>query len=88
MNTTSHEITVTVITCDDPAIGEIYEIPRSSQQDAEGPMHVYMAFAHDWDSGAGYYDPISLGVFADQESALAEIERRARYAQAPDTLPQ
>lgn len=48
--------------------------------------------AHDWDAteeetGGGYL-PLNLGVFQDPTVAEAEIERRARGAQAPDTLPE
>lgn len=47
--------------------------------------HRYIADVHDWNGDAedGEYDPITIGVFDDPESAIAEIVRRARDAQSP-----
>lgn len=68
----------------DQLIGEVFVIPT-------GPRLVYVAMAHDWEGDpatpiAGYY-PVVVGTFDDPELAYGEIERRAREAQAPTTLP-
>lgn len=47
------------------------------------PRFMYVGWAHDWeaDNPTGGYYPLCLGAAHDDESLLAEIERRAREAQ-------
>lgn len=52
-----------------------------------GGRTVHVGFAHDWDGDSEGYDPLVIGVFDDPETGVAEIELRARQAQAPATLP-
>ncbi|AIG81323.1 Hypothetical protein AJAP_42780 (plasmid) [Amycolatopsis japonica] len=61
-------------------IGEIYVIPAGEDRT------VYLAFAHNWESDSQEYVPECLNAFDDVEEAVAQIERRAREAQAPTTL--
>jgi hypothetical protein len=77
---TAHEVR---LVNDGAVIGHVTQIQRSHVYD------VWVGFAHDWDGECTVgdeYDPISIGVFDDPDSAYAEIERRAREAQAPASL--
>jgi hypothetical protein len=62
-------------------IGATYAVPTATG-------FVYLTQAHDWDGDSDnrFYDPITVGAFDDPEQAANEIERRARVAQAPDTV--
>lgn len=69
---------------DGAVIGHVTQIQRSHVYD------VWVGFAHDWNGECTVgdeYDPISIGVFDDPDSAYGEIERRAREAQAPELEP-
>ena len=52
----------------------------------------WVAESHDWDADPAEQEkgfvPLHLGVFQDPTEAEGLIERRAREAQAPDTLPE
>jgi hypothetical protein len=47
---------------------------------ALSPRTVFVADAHDWEGDKTEYNPICIGAFDDPDSALADIERRAREA--------
>lgn len=64
-------------------IGVVYAIPGVNGRG------YYLAEAHDWDSDdnpAGAFLPIVAEVSDDPEQCVAAIERRARAAQAPDSV--
>lgn len=65
-------------------IGHVTQIQRSHVYD------VWVGFAHDWDGECivgDTYDPLVTGVYDGPDQAYAEIERRARAAQAPEPCP-
>ncbi|WP_372672636.1 hypothetical protein [Amycolatopsis kentuckyensis] len=80
--TTTVQIFRTTYTNDGETIGEVFAVPTHGRT-------LHLAFAHDWngESPTGVYDPICCDTYYEQEAAAAEIERRAREAQAPTSLP-
>ena len=70
-------------------IGHMVAVPRTFAGLAADRV-VYVGFAHDWDKPddeQNGYDPLVAEVSEDPASIKAEIERRAREAQAPELEP-
>lgn len=82
-DTTTVTVKVTTYRSETGVIGTVYEVPT-------GAGTLFLTQAHDWwggNSSHPHYDPITIGEYKDPAEAADEIEKRAREAQAPDTVP-
>ncbi|RSN38632.1 hypothetical protein DMC64_41945 [Amycolatopsis sp. WAC 04197] len=80
-NFTNANVGHAIYSNDGETIGEIFTLS------SVGDRTLYVGLAHDWDGDSDAYTPLCCEVSDDPELVVNEIERRARQAQAPATLP-
>lgn len=80
------ETEVTLFTNDlGDTIGHMVAVPRTMNGYCANRVD-YVGYAHDWDGESTEYDPICVETSDDPAWVRNEIERRARQAQAPETV--